>query len=127
MLFRSMASLQSNLTSIWIAGGLAKGASMDELVLKCKSRIKAAILIGKDAPIIEAALRQHAPEIQIASIDPALKGIDVMHRAVSLAHLQAKSGDIVLLAPACASMDQFKNYGERGDLFAQAVREKLSE
>ena len=119
MLFRSKF--------IWIAGGLAKGASMDELVQKCKSRIKAAILIGKDAPIIEAALRQHAPEIQIASIDPALKGIDVMHRAVSLAHLQAKSGDIVLLAPACASMDQFKNYGERGDLFAQAVREKLSE
>ena len=123
----AMASLQSNLTSIWIAGGLAKGASMDELVQKCKSRIKAAILIGKDAPKIEAALRQYAPEIQIASIDPALKGIDVMRRAVSLAHLQGKSGDIVLLAPACASMDQFKNYGERGDLFAQAVREKLSE
>jgi UDP-N-acetylmuramoylalanine--D-glutamate ligase len=50
-----------------------------------------------------------------------------MRRAVSLAHLQAKSGDVVLLAPACASMDQFKNYAERGDFFAQAVKEKIGE
>ena len=123
----AMAALQSQLSAIWIAGGLAKGAAMDELVQRCKNRIKAAILIGADAPIIEAALRKYAPEIQIASIDPGLKGIDVMKRAVALAHTQAKAGDTVLLAPACASMDQFKNYAERGDLFAQAVREKLSE
>jgi len=123
----AIAALQSQLSAIWIAGGLAKGAAMDELVQRCKNRIKAAILIGADAPIIEAALRKYAPEIQIASIDPGLKGIDVMKRAVALAHTQAKAGDTVLLAPACASMDQFKNYAERGDLFAQAVKEKLSE
>jgi UDP-N-acetylmuramoylalanine--D-glutamate ligase len=123
----AMAALQSHLSSIWIAGGLAKGASMDELIERCKERIKVAILIGRDAHIIETALRRHAPEIQIASIDPGLRGIEVMRRAVSLAHMQAKSGDVVLLAPACASMDQFKNYAERGDLFAQAVREKIGE
>ena len=100
---------------------------MDELIERCKGRIKVAILIGTDAHIIETALRKYAPEIQIASIDPGLKGIEVMRRAVSLAHLQAKSGDVVLLAPACASMDQFKNYAERGDLFAQAVKEKIGE
>ncbi|MEY3715746.1 MAG: UDP-N-acetylmuramoylalanine--D-glutamate ligase, partial [Actinomycetota bacterium] len=107
--------------------GLAKGAAMDDLIQRCKDRIKVAILIGTDAPIIEAALRKYAPEIQIASIDPGLKGLEVMQRAVALAHMQATSGDTVLLAPACASMDQFKNYAERGDLFAQAVKEKLGE
>ena len=123
----AVAALQSHMSSIWIAGGLAKGASMDELVERCKGRIKAAIVIGKDGPIIEAALRKHAPEIQIASIDPAIRGIEVMRRAVSLAHLQARPGDVVLLAPACASMDQFKNYAERGELFTQAVKEKIGE
>ena len=123
----AIAALQSQLSSIWIAGGLAKGASMDELVERCKGRIKAAILIGTDSPLIEAALRKYAPEIQVASIDPGLKGLDVMRRAVTLAHMQAKSGDVVLLAPACASMDQFKNYAERGDLFALAVKEKIGE
>ena len=123
----AIAALQSQLSSIWIAGGLAKGASMDELVQRCKSRIKAAILIGTDAPLIEAALRIHAPEIQVASIDPGLKGLDVMRRAVALAYVQAKSGDVVLLAPACASMDQFKNYAERGEFFATAVKEKIGE
>jgi len=123
----AVAALQSHMSSIWIAGGLAKGASMEELVERCKNRIKAAILIGKDAPIIEAAMRKHAPEIQIASIDPGLVGMEVMRRAVALAHMQARSGDVVLLAPACASMDQFKNYAERGELFAQAVKEKIGE
>ena len=121
----AIAALQSQLSSIWIAGGLAKGASMDDLVERCKGRIKVAILIGADAHIIETALRKYAPEIQIASIDPGLKGMDVMRRAVALAHMQAKAGDVVLLAPACASMDQFKNYAERGEFFAQAVKEKI--
>ena len=123
----AIAALQSQLSAIWIAGGLAKGAAMDELIQRCKDRIKVAILVGQDAPIIEAALRKYAPEIQIALIDPGLKGFEAMQRAVALAHMQAKSGDTVLLAPACASMDQFKNYAERGDLFAKAVKEKLSE
>ena len=123
----AIAALQSQLSSIWIAGGLAKGASMDDLVERCKSRIKAAILIGADAPLIETALRKYAPEIPVASIDPGLKGLEVMRQVVALAHIQARTGDVVLLAPACASMDQFKNYAERGDFFATAVKEKIGE
>ena len=123
----AIAALYSQIRSIWIAGGLAKGAEMEELVERCHSRIKSAILIGTDAPKIEAALRSGAPHIAISRVDGSLSGLQLMRRVVELAAEQAEEGDTVLLAPACASMDQFKNYAERGELFAQAVKEKLGE
>lgn len=123
----AIAALHSQIRSIWIAGGLAKGAEMQELVERCHSRIKSAILIGTDAPKIEAALRGGAPHISISRVDGSLSGLQLMRRVVELAAEQAEEGDTVLLAPACASMDQFKNYAERGELFAQAVKEKLGE
>jgi UDP-N-acetylmuramoylalanine--D-glutamate ligase len=123
----AIAALHSQIRSIWIAGGLAKGAEMQELVERCHSRIKSAILIGTDAPKIEAALRSGAPHISISRVDGSLSGLQLMRRVVELAAEQAEEGDTVLLAPACASMDQFKNYAERGELFAQAVKEKLGE
>ena len=119
----ALAALQSQLKSIWIAGGLAKGASMDALIATAKDRIKAAILIGKDAPLIESALKRSAPSIPIVMTDPQLRGIEVMRSAVQAAKNHATNGDVVLLAPACASMDQFRNYAERGDYFAQVVKE----
>lgn len=119
------ASLQSQLQSIWIAGGLAKGATMDELIQRCATRIKAAILIGTDAPLIAAALNQHAPHIPVFQI-PNGDGLEVMRAVVTRAAELASDGDVVLLAPACASMDQFKNYAQRGDFFAQAVKEHLN-
>jgi UDP-N-acetylmuramoylalanine--D-glutamate ligase len=123
----AIAALQSQLRSIWIAGGLAKGAEMQELVTRCHSRMKSVILIGTDAPIIEEALRIAAPHISISKVDASLKGLQLMRRVVELAAELAEEGDTVLLAPACASMDQFKNYAERGELFAQAVKEKIGE
>ena len=121
----AIAALQSQLSAIWIAGGLAKGADMDELVQRVGSRIKAAILIGSDADVIDQALAKFAPEIRREKIDSALKGRELMREVVARAKTLAEEGDTVLLAPACASMDQFKNYAERGDLFAAAVREVL--
>lgn len=122
----ALAALRSQIKSIWIAGGLAKGAKMDQLVRDGASRIKFAILIGTDAPVIARALQELAPEIEFELLDPELKGMELMREAVRRAKERAVSGDTVLLAPACASMDQFTNYAERGDNFAAAVKELVN-
>jgi UDP-N-acetylmuramoylalanine--D-glutamate ligase len=122
------ASLNSSLSSIWIAGGLAKGSEMRELIAKCKSRIKVAILIGTDRELIADELRTQAPEIEIVYVDAPSTyqrgGTDnsLMEAVVKAAAERAKEGDRVLLAPACASMDQFISYSDRGDRFAAAVK-----
>ena len=115
------AALLSHLSNIWIAGGLAKGAKMDELISRSKSRIKAAILIGKDAEIIAKALERFAPEIPVHKILDNSNPADLMDEVVECALKLSSAGDTVLLAPACASMDQFSSYAQRGDLFIDSV------
>ncbi len=126
------ASIMSALSVVWIAGGLAKGARMDELIQRCSKRIKAAILIGEDRELIAQAIREKAPHIAVVQIDtPSSYHIgsadnSLMEDVIEAAREFAVDGDTVLLAPACASMDQFTNYADRGDRFAQAVKKVIA-
>ncbi|MFJ5139250.1 UDP-N-acetylmuramoyl-L-alanine--D-glutamate ligase [Streptomyces sp. NPDC088707] len=114
------ASLAAYDPIVWIAGGLAKGATFDELVQKSAKRLRGAVLIGADRALIREALARHAPEVPVVDLDRTDTG--AMSEAVREATRLAHAGDTVLLAPACASMDMFTNYNKRGEAFADAVR-----
>ncbi len=98
---------------ILIAGGDAKGADMNELTPVIKEKAKCVVLMGKDAGLIDQALAGCVPVYFAAN----------MAEAVKTAAGLADEGDSVLLSPACASLDQYKNYQERGDKFTKAVLE----
>ncbi|MFJ8211724.1 UDP-N-acetylmuramoyl-L-alanine--D-glutamate ligase [Streptomyces sp. NPDC096033] len=118
------ASLAAFEPVVWIAGGLAKGATFDELVRKSAKRLRGVVLMGADRALIAEALARHAPEVPVTDLERTDTG--AMLAAVREAARLAEPGDTVLLAPACASMDMFANYNKRGDAFADAVRELAS-
>lgn len=110
---------------VWVAGGLAKGAQFDDLVRARRDRLRGVVLVGVDRAPLREALARHAPDVPVIEVD-AGETEPVMTRAVSSARrLAAGAPDgvpvTVLLAPACASMDQFTSYAARGDAFAAAV------
>jgi UDP-N-acetylmuramoylalanine--D-glutamate ligase len=118
------ASLRSFDNVVWIVGGLLKGVDIAPLVEANARLIKAAVVIGKDRSEVISALSKFAPECKIVEIDDQQF---VMKAAVAAANELAAEGDVVLLAPAAASMDQFKDYEDRGNQFAEAVRGITSE
>ncbi|SEI98491.1 MULTISPECIES: UDP-N-acetylmuramoyl-L-alanine--D-glutamate ligase [unclassified Variovorax] len=96
-----------------ILGGEGKGQDFDPLAAPVRQYARAVVLIGRDAPLIEAAL---------ASTGVSLMHAASMHEAVKLAGARANPGDAVLLSPACASFDMFKDYAHRADVFREAVQ-----
>jgi UDP-N-acetylmuramoylalanine--D-glutamate ligase len=133
--------------AVWIVGGLLKGASVDDVVARHAAALRAAVVIGTERAALVAALARHAPDVPVVEVgagddgpvddgagtdDPGAKGArgngghgpadaGPMHRAVRRAAALARPGDVVLLAPAAASMDQFRDYAHRGHAFADAV------
>ena len=96
---------------VLIAGGDGKGADFSALKKPVGQFCRAVILLGRDAELLATALGDAAPLIRVKTLEEAVQ------RAAEL----AEAGDAVLLSPACASLDMFKNFEERGRLFAQAV------
>lgn len=119
------ASLASYEPIVWIAGGLAKGATFDELVARSAKRLRGVVLIGADRALIREALARHAPEVPVVDVERTDTG--AMPAAVREAARLAQPGDTVLMAPACASMDMFANYNKRGEAFTDAVRALAAE
>ncbi len=118
------ASLASFDSSVWIVGGLLKGVDISPLVAAYKDKLRAAIVIGKDRAQVLEALSAQAPEVPVHEVT-ADDAAAVMSAAIDFAKQEAIPGDVVLLAPAAASMDQFKDYADRGHKFAEAVRSEF--
>ena len=104
---------------VWIAGGQAKGTSFDDLVAQVAPKLRAALVLGVDRQVIADALARHAPEVPVKVLDTGDHG--AMEQAVEWAASRAEPGDVVLLAPGCASKDMYTDYAARGDAFAAAV------
>lgn len=108
----AVASIDSvDQTIVLIAGGDGKGGDFAPLARALQGKLRGAVLMGKDAKLIGDALEGIAPAVFVED----------MQQAVSEAAAMALEGDTVLLAPACASIDQYRNYAERGEMFARAV------
>jgi UDP-N-acetylmuramoylalanine--D-glutamate ligase len=112
------ASLSSFESVVWILGGQLKGVDISELIAKFAKRLRAAVVIGLARSEILESFQALAPGVTVFEVPD---GDDVMDRAVKLASQSAQSGDVVLLAPAAASMDQFASYQDRGTRFAESV------
>lgn len=107
-------ALESMVTPvIWIVGGVDKGNDYSALYDLVKQKVKAIVCLGKDNQKIISAF---------SGMDKEIVDTKSMDEAVRNAYFLAQKGDTVLLSPACASFDLFKNYEDRGNKFKEAVR-----
>jgi UDP-N-acetylmuramoylalanine--D-glutamate ligase len=110
----ALSGLGAERRLVLILGGDGKGQDFAPLVAPVAKHVRAVVLIGRDAPLIRAALQDCGV--------PLLDGSG-MEEAVQLASAQAHAGDAVLMSPACASLDMFRNYEHRAEVFRAAVAE----
>ncbi|HEY7597951.1 MAG TPA: UDP-N-acetylmuramoyl-L-alanine--D-glutamate ligase [Actinophytocola sp.] len=108
---------------VWIAGGLLHGAPVDALVAEVAPRLRGVVLLGTDQEPFVAALARHAPDVPVHRVPSG--DDEPMISAVRAAGAMAGHGDVVLLAPAAKSHDQFASYTHRGTAFTEAVRARL--
>ncbi|WP_243793232.1 UDP-N-acetylmuramoyl-L-alanine--D-glutamate ligase [Saccharopolyspora gloriosae] len=114
------AALRAHDRVVWIAGGLLKGAHVEELIAHNADRLAAVVLIGRDRAVFAEALARHAPHVPVEQVTAG--DDEGMSQAVHQAAALATPGTAVLLAPAAASMDMFTDYAHRGRAFTEAVR-----
>ncbi|WP_277059957.1 glutamate ligase domain-containing protein, partial [Rivihabitans pingtungensis] len=98
---------------VLIAGGDGKGQDFSPLAPAVARIARAVLLIGRDAERIAAAL---------AGVSVPVQRVDTLEEATRLAYEAAQPGDVVLLSPACASLDMFRNYAHRAEVFISAAR-----
>lgn len=103
---------------VWIVGGDPKGQVFDEMIARVARQLRGVVLIGEDRKDLARALALSAPHVPVVEVDGHE---DWMFSVVNEAVALSRPGDTILLAPACASWDQFENYGQRGDAFVEAV------
>jgi UDP-N-acetylmuramoylalanine--D-glutamate ligase len=99
--------------TVWIVGGVDKGNDYRSLMPMVREKVKAIVCLGNDNTKIKDAF---------ANVVDLLVETYSMEEAIKVAYKIAERGDTVLLSPACASFDLFKNYEDRGDQFREAVK-----
>jgi UDP-N-acetylmuramoylalanine--D-glutamate ligase len=114
------ASLGSFESVVWIVGGLLKGVDISPLLEKHGKRLRAAVVIGADTSELERIFAEKLPQLAIRILTAA-----PMSEVVDVAIELAQSGDTVLLAPAAASMDQYRDYVHRGLSFQAEVKRRF--
>ncbi|WP_026460863.1 UDP-N-acetylmuramoyl-L-alanine--D-glutamate ligase [Schaalia suimastitidis] len=106
-------------SAVWIVGGDAKGQVFDDMIAAVAPTLRGVVLIGADRRLLAQALAANAHGVPVVEVDGHE---DWMFSVVNEAVALSRPGDTVVLAPACASWDQFDNYAQRGDAFVEAVK-----